>query len=197
MWHLKWLSCIIRSRWKYPRGNTSPQLEYQSLHGAPCLRHNSTSVFHGPPHTFTFCSPPIAYTSTLNEFMLLSSYLELPTERHMWNWEWFSGCWTGSHLHNPYNLPPSFKAGSQAFVLSLFPADQWDPDKSSATKETSFLGNFSQLVQKKKSKGERLQLICFVILSGTDRQFRIVWEEGRARRKRERDGEGEKRRLDT
>lgn len=55
-------------------------------------------------------------TLMLNESSLLNSYLEIPTERHMWNWEWFSGS-TGSHLHSPTTSHPPFKASSWAFVL--------------------------------------------------------------------------------
>lgn len=92
----------------------------------------------------------------------------------------------------PTTSHPRLKQALQP-LCSLFPADQWDPDKSSATKEPSFLGNFSQLVQKKSQR----ENVYSWFVSRTERQFRIVWEEGRARRKRERDGEGERRRLDT
>lgn len=95
----------------------------------------------------------------------------------MWNWEWFSG-WTGSHLHKPTTSHPHLKPALEP-LCSLFPADQWDPDKTPATKETGFLGNFSRLVEK-KIKRRAFTADLFREQKGS---FRSVWEEGWARRK--------------
>lgn len=68
--------------------------------------------------------------------------------------------------------------------------------KPPATKEPGFLGNFSQLVEeKKKSKGEHLQLICFEkqksSLGVSERN------DERDERVTERDGDGKGRRVDA
>lgn len=164
------VSCIITSLRKYLRGNTSEQhsseLQYQSLHSlALRLPNSSTSFFHGPPQTLKHSRSPITHTSVLNELSLLKSYLEIPTERHMWNWEWFSDS-TGSHLHTLTTSHPHLKPALEP-LCSLFPADQWDPDKTPATKETRFLGNFSQLVEE---KNQRETIYSWFVLR-TERRF--------------------------
>lgn len=118
------VSCTITSVQKSLRGNTSQQRS--STMGLLRLQSHLSLYLHAK----------------------WISYLEIPTQRHMWNWEWFSVS-TGSHLHNPTTSHPHLKATLEP-LCSLFPADQWDPDKTPTTKEAGFLGNFSQLGGKKK-----------------------------------------------
>ncbi len=112
------------------------------------------------PHPSFHKSPPnskirhhrssINYSSPLNQIRLLTSYLEIPTGRHMWNWEWFSGS-TGSHLHNPTNLPPPFKGSSGAFVLSV-PGRPMRPRQNPGHKRNPFPWKLLSTSRGKKMK---------------------------------------------
>ena len=173
---------------KYLRGNTSQQhsseRQYQSLHSPPLWRLHSLS-FHGPPQApqLKYRRCPATSTFMLNELSLLKSYLEIPTERHMWNWEWFSAS-TGSHLHKPTTSHPHLKPVLEP-LCSLFPADQWDPDRNPGHKRNQFPWKLLPTNRKKgKSKGRPFTADLF---RGQKGGFGSVWEgEGWARRWSER-----------